>query len=198
MEADLTPRRLFTCVTVLLAVAAVASGCGGGVDAQSAATKDPSPVKYSNSYLSFSHPASWKAYPFRWDGGLHFRPLVYLSTQPVHDPCSMQGNALSCGFPVGQLQPGGVLVTWNASSPPATRLGPGTRVRVDGHVARRVDTVGGMCRRIGADRTIDVLIQTTRLPSTPTEFTACLRGPGLAQEEKNVDALLASTKFASQ
>jgi len=55
-----------------------------------------------------------------------------------------------------------------------------------------------MCRRIGADRTIDVLIQTTRLPSTPTEFTACLRGPGLAQEEKNVDALLASTKFASQ
>jgi hypothetical protein len=55
-----------------------------------------------------------------------------------------------------------------------------------------------MCRRIGADRTIDVLIATKPLPSTPTEFTACLRGPGLAQEEKSVEALLASTTFASQ
>jgi len=55
-----------------------------------------------------------------------------------------------------------------------------------------------MCRNIGADRTIDVLIPTRPLPSTPTEFTACLRGPGLAQEQKSLDALLASTKFASQ
>jgi hypothetical protein len=29
-------------------------------------------------------------------------------------------------------------------------------------------------------------------------MTACLRGPALAREEKSVDALLASTKFASQ
>jgi hypothetical protein len=55
-----------------------------------------------------------------------------------------------------------------------------------------------MCRSIGADRTIDVLIATRPLPSTPTQFTACLRGPGLAQEENSVEALLASAKFASQ
>jgi hypothetical protein len=54
-----------------------------------------------------------------------------------------------------------------------------------------------MCRSIGADRTIDVLVQTRPLPSPLTEFTACLRGPGLAQAEKSVDALLASTKFRS-
>jgi hypothetical protein len=198
MEPLLTRRRLLTCVAVLLALATVASGCGGGVDAQPAATKDPSPVRYSNSFLSFSHPAGWKAYPFGWAGALHFRPMVYLSTQPVQDPCSTKGNTTSCGFPVRQLEPGGVLVTWNASNPPALGLGPGTRVRVDGHPARRVDTAGGMCRRIGADRTIDVLIQTRPLPSTLTEFTACLRGPGLAQAENSVDALLASTKFASQ
>jgi hypothetical protein len=197
MEADLTPRRLLICATVLLALVTVATGCGGGTDAQAAARTDSSLVRYSDSSLSFSHPAAWKAYPFRWDGGLHFRPLVYLSTQPVHDPCSMQGNTLSCGFPVGRLEPGGVLVTWNASSPPATGLGPGSRIRVGGHLARRVDTAGGICRGIGADRTINVLIQTSPLPSTPTEFTACLRGPGLAQSEKSVDALLASTKFSS-
>ena len=198
MEARLTPRRLLMGAAALVALVAVTSGCGGGTYAQAAAKTDPKPVTYSNSLLSFSHPAAWKAYPFRWAGELHFRPMVYLSTQPVQDPCSTKGNTTSCGFPVKQLEPGGVLVTWNASTPPAMALGPGSRVRVDGREARRVDTAGGMCRSIGADRTIDVLIATRPLPSTPTQFTACLRGPGLAQEEKSVEALLASTKFASQ
>jgi hypothetical protein len=198
MEARLSPRRLLTCAAALVALVVLTSGCGGGADAQAAAKKhDPPVVKYSNSVLSFTHPATWKAYPFRWAGGLHFRPLVYLSTQPLHDPCSTQGNTTSCGFPVERLRPGGVLVTWNASSPPAFGLGPGSRTRVGGRLARRVDTANGICRSIGADRTIDVLIQTRPLPSTPTEFTACLRGPGLAQAAKSIDALLASTKFIS-
>ena len=198
MDARLTPRRLLMGAAALVALVAVTSGCGGGTYAQAAATTDPKLVTYSNSLLSFRHPAAWKAYPFRWAGELHFRPMVYLSTQAVQDPCSTKGNTTSCGFPVKQLEPGGVLVTWNASNPPAMALGPGSRIRVDGREARRVDTAGGMCRSIGADRTIDVLIATRPLPSTPTQFTACLRGPGLAQEEKSVEALLASTKFASQ
>lgn len=198
MEAHLTPRRLLTCAAALVALVLVTGGCGGGGYTQAAAKKTTNPplVTYSNSVLSFTHPAAWKAYPFRWRGGLHFQPMVYLSTQPVQDPCSTEESTTSCGFPVGQLQPGGVLVTWNASNPPSTELGPGSRIRVDGHLARRVDTAGGMCRSIGADRTIDVLIQTRPLPSTLTELTACLRGPGLAQAEKSVDALLASTKFS--
>jgi hypothetical protein len=198
MEARLTPRRLLMGAVALVALVAVTSGCGGGTDAQADANTDPKPVMFSNSLLSFSHPAAWTAYPFRWEGELHFRPIVYLSTQPVQDPCSTKGNTTSCGFPAKQLEPGGVLVTWNASNPPAVSLGRGKQVRVGGHPARRVDTAGGMCRSIGADRTVDVLIQTRPLPSTLTEFTACLRGPGLAQEEKSVDALLASTKLASQ
>ena len=199
MEADLTPRRLLICAAVLVALGVVLSGCGGGaVDAQATAKTNPPPVQYSNSSLSFSHPAAWKAYPFRWGGELHFRPMVYLSTQAVQDPCSTKGSTTSCGFPVGQLQPGGVLVTWNASNPPAMGLGSGAQIKVDGREARRVDTKGGICRSIGADRTVDVLIQTRPLPSTLTEMTACLRGPGLAQAQKSLDALLASTKFASQ
>jgi len=198
MDARLTPRRFLIGATALVALVAVTSGCGGGPDAQAAAKTDQQLVRYSNSLLSFSHPAAWKAYPFRWTGELHFRPMVYLSTQPVQDPCSTKGNTTSCGFPVKQLEPGGVLVTWNASTPPAMALGSGSRIRVDGREARRADTAGGMCRSIGADRTINVLIATSPLPSTPTQFTACLRGPGLAQEEKSVEALLASTKFASQ
>jgi len=198
MKADLTPRRLFLWAAALLAIGVVTSGCGGGADTQAAGKTDPQLVSYSSSFLSFSHPASWKEYPFRWAGELHFRPMVYLSTQPVHDPCSTTGNTTSCRFPVGRLQPGGVLVTWNASNPPAMGLGPGLPITVDGREARRTDANGGICHSIGADRTVDVLIQTRPLPSPLTEMTACLRGPGLAQEEKSLDALLASTKLASQ
>lgn len=198
MEARPTLRCLLTGVAALVALIAVTSGCGGGTDAQPAAKTDPRLVTYSNSLFSFSHPATWKAYPFRWPGELHFRPMVYLSTQQVQDPCSTRGSTTSCGFPVNQLEPGGVLVAWNASGPPAMTLGPGSRLQVDGRPARRVDTAAGICRSIGADRTIDVRISTRPLPSAPTELTACLRGPGLAQEEKSVDALLASTHFLSR
>lgn len=197
MEARLTLRRLLLGAVALVALVLVTSGCGGGTDVQAAAQTTPELVTYSNSLLSFSHPASWKEYPFRWAGEMHYRPMVYLSTQPVQDPCSTKSNITSCGFPVKQLEPGGVLVTWNASNPPAMELGPGSRIRVDGRQAGRVDTEGGLCRSIGGDRTIDVLIATSPLPSTPTELTACLRGPGLAQEEKSINALLNSTKFTS-
>jgi hypothetical protein len=200
MDARLPLRRLLVCAVALTALVVLTSACGGGSDAPGATSNsfDPPLVKYSNSLLSFNHPADWKAYPFQWAGGLHFQPMVYLSTQAVYDPCSTKGNTTSCGFPVKQLEPGGVLVTWNASNPPATGFGPGTRIRVDGHPATRTVTTGGMCSSIGADRTIDVLIQTHPFPSTPTEMTACLRGPGLAQAQASVDALLASTKLVAQ
>ena len=195
MEARLTLGSLLMGTAVLVGLVALTSGCGGGADAQPAAQTDPQLATYSNSLLSFSHPAAWKAYPFRWAGEPHFQPMIYLSTQPVQDPCSTKGNTTSCGFPVKQLEPGGVLATWNASNPPAIALPPGSRTQVGGRVARRVDMPGGICRSIGADRTVDVLIETRPLPAPLTEFTACLRGPGLMQEEKSVDALLASTKF---
>jgi hypothetical protein len=76
-------------------------------------------------------------------------------------------------------------------------LGHGSPLRVGGDPATRVDTGHGICRSIGADRTIDVLIRTQPLPSPLMELTACLRGPGLAQAAQSVDALLASTKFRS-
>src|SRR4029077_6100507 len=125
-----------TGAAALVALVAVTSGCGGGTDAQAAAKTDPKPVPYSNSLLSFSHPAAWKAYPFRWAGELHFSPMVYLSTQPVQDPCSTNGSTTSCGFPVKQLEPGGVPVPWTASTPPATALGAGSRIQVDGRQSR--------------------------------------------------------------
>lgn len=200
MDARLTQRRLLLCALAILAMASVTSACGGGNDA-TAAPKDPAPAlkTYTGSGLSFSYPSAWKAYkPTLPTVALHFNPLVYLSTQPVHAPCSTKGNTTSCGFPIDQLEPGGVLVTWETNGLLATDLGPGPQIQVDGHPAARQVKTGGECRRIGADETIDVSIATHTLPSALTYFTACLRGPGLTQAEKSVDALLVSTKFNSQ
>ena len=196
METRPSPRRLLalaTSLVALVAVAALESGCGGGAGVQAAAKKPPTVVKYSSSFLSFTHPSTWKAYPAK--GEFHFNPLVYLSTQAVHDPCTTTGNTTSCGFPVDELAPGGVLVSWLYGGPPAVTLGSGKRIRVGGRPATIADTAGGMCSQIHADRTIDVRVAVQPLPSALLELTACLRGPNLAQERKSVDALLASTRF---
>jgi hypothetical protein len=201
VDMDACPRllRLLVCVTGIAATVALATACGGGSGGTANAAADPPQlVTYRGGGLSFRHPESWTAYPFRWSGELHFRPLVYLSTQPVHDPCSTHRNTTSCGFPVRRIRPGGVLVVWQVNGVPAVGLGPGARIQVGGHAAARVATQGGICRRIGADRTIEVAVETIPTPSALTYLTACLRGPNLAQSERRVDALLASTRFTSQ
>jgi hypothetical protein len=198
MDARLTQRRLLLCALAILALASVTTACGGGSDAQ-AAPKDAPLATYTGSGLSFSYPSAWTASkPTLPTVALHFNPLVYLSTQPVHAPCTTKGDTTSCDFPVDHLQPGGVLVTWETNGLPAMGLGPGRQMQVGGHPAVRQEKAGGECSKIGADRTIDVAIATHPLPSALTYFTACLRGPGLADGEKAVDALLASTTFASQ
>jgi len=198
MDAGLRPRSLLLCAVGIVAAAALASACGGGTSSTAQAASQPQLVTYRSDGLSFRHPAAWTAYPFRWAGELHFRPLVYLSTQPVHDPCSTQGNTTSCGLPVRHLRPGGVLVIWQVNGIPAMGLGPGERINVGGHRGTRVVTPSGICKEIGADRTMQVAVQTSPTPSPLTYLTACLRGPNLAQNERRVDALLASTRLSSQ
>ena len=199
MDARLRLRRFVLCVAAIVATAVLASACGGGSAGTAKAAGDPSqPVIYRSAGLTFRHPAAWTAYPFRETGELHFMPLVYLSTQPVHDPCSTHGNTTSCGLPVRHLRPGGVLVSWQVNGIPAMGLGPGARIRVGGHPATRVVTRGGICKKIGADRTMVIAVETSPTPSPLTYVTACLRGPNLPQNERRVDALLASTRLNSQ
>jgi hypothetical protein len=198
MDGRLRPRRILLCVAGIVATAALASACGGGSGTAKAAADPPELVTYRGGGLTFRHPAAWTAYPFRWAGELHFRPLVYLSTQPVHNPCSTHGNTTSCGLPVRRLRPGGVLVVWQVNGIPAMRLGQGARIRVGGHAATRVVTSSGVCKKVGADRTIQVVVETSPTPSPLTYFTACLRGPNLAQNERRVDDLLVSARISSQ
>jgi hypothetical protein len=186
-------RRLLAFAAVSAAVA-LASGCGGGSDAPASAASPP--ATFRNSELSFRHPAAWKAYPFTWAGELHFRPLLYVSTQPVHDPCRTKGDTVTCTWPVARLRPGGVLLTLENRGFPGWSLddAPGTPLRVGGRQAKRSIERPGQCGSIGAEETIAVAVASP-LADNWTELTACLRGPRLAANEHGVDALLASLRF---
>jgi hypothetical protein len=195
MEARLTPRRVLSIAAIAAAVA-VTSACGGGSSAQAA--KDPPLETYANSFLSFTHPADWTAYPFRWAGALHFQPMLYVSSQPVHDPCRTKGSTTACAWPLRRLRPNGVLITWENRGFPGFALAsqPGSAIRVGGRSAKRLAARPGACAAIGGNLTIEYAIAQPTADNW-TEATACVRGPDLAQNERRVDALLASTQFRS-
>jgi hypothetical protein len=153
-------------------------------------------VKYTNDFLTFRRPSTWKAYPFRWGGALHVQPMLYVSTQPVQDPCRTSGSATVCTWPVRRLRPGGVLIAWENRGYPgwSLRTQPGESIRIGGRAAKRAAVRPGACAAIGGDLTIEVAIARP-LTSNWTEATACVRGPHLAANERRLDALLASTRF---
>lgn len=187
------PRHLLAVAAVLAAVP-LASGCGGGSDAPAAAAG--APATFTSSYLSFRHPAAWTTYPFKWAGELHFRPLLYVSTQPVRDPCRTKGKTVTCTWPVDRLRPGDVLITLENRGFPGWSLddAPGRPLRVGGRPAKHSIERPGDCGAIGGEVTIGVAVASP-LPDNYTELTACLSGPKLAANERRVSALLASLRF---
>lgn len=152
-------------------------------------------VEYRSAFFAFRHPSGWKTFEF--PGSFHFNPLVYVSTQPGHDPCRKSDSSTTvCGWPIDRLRPNGVLIVWENRGFPGGSFAsvPGKALRVGGRSAKSATTRPGRCSAIGADETVDVAIQ---LPAREnwTEMTACLRGPDLSAREREIRALLASTSF---
>src|SRR5690242_13520367 len=91
---------------------------------------------FRNDFVSFSYPAPWTTSVWQ-EQVPHFQPIVYLSTQPTHDPCrtSVAARSLTvgCGWPVARLSRGGVLVSWENKGYPGTSVSqfPGAAARVD-------------------------------------------------------------------
>jgi hypothetical protein len=56
--------------------------------------------------LSFEHPSAWRPSYYQRVSNVSV-PLVYLSNEVLHDPCTEAG----CGQPIDDLSPGGVLVS---------------------------------------------------------------------------------------
>ena len=179
---------------LLAALAAVPAACGSAEPPTSggSSTED----EFHNTFLAFRYPTDWRPFVFEITGTLHFDPMLYLSSQPAHQPCQKHGAVTVCGWPVDRLRPGGVLVVWENRGAPNWSLAsvPGADVTIGGRRAKRELSRPGECAAIGADETIEVAI-VRPLPDNWTAFTACLRGPGLAASESRIQALLGSTRF---
>jgi hypothetical protein len=186
-------------IALLLPLVVLAAGCGGssGTPPPSTTTSGSAALStYRNSFLEFRYPQAWRTLEFPNSGELHFHPMLYLSTQPGHDPCRQTGLSVTCDWPVDRLQTSGVVALWENRGYPGWTLATqqGTRVVVGGRPARQQIARPGSCRTIGGDETVSVEIARP-LQSNWTAFTACLRGPNLAAHERQVAVLLASTRF---
>ena len=187
----------------LLATCGVLAVVAGSVAVWTAASPGAKPSglqTYRNSFLTFTYPAAWAPSVFT-EQTLHFHPMVYLSTQPTHDPCrttasALGGSTTTCGWPVGRLAPGGVVVALENRGQPVFSLAnfAGAPTRIGGRPAKVSTQRPGSCRALGGEATVSVAIARP-LASNWTALDACLRGPNLAEQERQVRALLSSMRF---
>jgi hypothetical protein len=155
---------------------------------------------YQDNRLVFTHPVSWT--PKKYDVTSTFSvSIVYLSNQPLKDPCTRSrisnGNVqISCGRPLEQLAPGGVLSEWSSHAYPLWTLNQvkGEQQVIAGRSAKITIDRPGDCASISADEAITAYIPQAT-PGHWYQFQACLRGPGTELAEKRVRALLASTRI---
>jgi hypothetical protein len=185
-------------ILALVALAACA-GCGGSSHpGGTTAALQPPLTTYRNAFLTFSYPQAWRPLTFRIPPTiLHFDPMLYLSTQPGHNPCRQSGDVTFCGWPVDNLDPAGVLAVWENKGFPGWTLSTqaGKSLKVGGRPAKKLVSRPGDCGSIGAEETVSVVIARPKLADNYTSFIACLRGPHLAAHVREVSALLASTRF---
>ena len=156
------------------------------------------PATFSAMGLSFRYPATW--HPGTWNDVSSFTTLiVYLSTGPQHDPCTVTHNpgvtSVNCTDPVGSLPPGGILVRWEAAGFPTFHL-PKPNTTIAGRPAVQTKTRGGWCASLGATETITVLIPRDT-PGNWYQLDACLRAPNLPQQEAQISAMLTTVRIAN-
>ena len=187
---------------IALALATSLTWSCGRVAAQS--TPTPAALAhYSDVHLSFDYPSSWKV--SHYDDWVSARQakLVYLSTQPTHDPCVRSGNTSMCSDPIYSLKLGGVLVTWAVFGFPGWNLNleNGSALQVDGHPAKwdalRLPAAypnAQSCARIGGDQSVLIWVASLVQGGAYT-LSACLRSPNVGRAEGQVRALLESTRF---
>jgi hypothetical protein len=168
------------------------------VAAQANADSTPQPPlsHFADHGIAFDYPASWQTYETKYRG-LNWIPLVYIGSQPLREPCVSTPNSLSCSWPVDALNENSVVASWAVIGLPSFgrkkkhRLPRHNTIRINGTRVRFYITRPG-CAQIGGDELI-----TLGAPyPISADFAACLRGPRLDLVEKQVFAMLRSTKFS--
>lgn len=179
-----------------LIAAVLVIGCGSPAPMPSSST--PSSGHYSDGTMSFDYPPAWRAATFQYFSTMS-ELIVYLSPQPLSEPCTRSPNSIACGQPVQGLEPNSVLVSWwywgSLGADPATF--PGDPVNVDGRSGRLTNAPdSGSCTSIGGDSALKL---TTTAPATPAgnwiEMDACWRGPNGDATRAQILALISSVKW---
>ncbi len=152
--------------------------------------------------ISFDRPASWTRWLPNAHDPINDGPLIYLSTDPLLPTCATTPQATpnpadargrACDWPLADLAPNGVLVTWLTTRILAPLPSTGDAVEVNGATGRLEVEKPGSCSAVGADETLDVLVPIGQpKPWSNIAMVACLRGPDLAGAEAQVRAMLAS------
>jgi hypothetical protein len=192
-------------VLALACVIAVPSASAGWIQVP---PKRPCPalpdgyVCSTTTQIRFGYPAEWGALTSS-DGGLIVRSLIWLSTEPFHEPCTSttEGDRTTvlCGTPVSSLRPNGVLLRWSLGGTQGSNLDnvPGAPAIIGGWQARIQVLTSGVsfdgCRQLGGDEAIDA--RAARPGGGFYFLLACLRGPDLATLRIEVANVLASARF---
>jgi hypothetical protein len=189
--------------TTLAAMAALAAGCASATTAHPATTereRAPATASFSVMGLAFRYPVSWQR-SRTWSSDLSsFSTLtVYLSsTSRLRAPCVASTSpgriAQTCEYPVRVLPPAGVLVRWSANGFSTWRM-PKANTTIAGRKAAEMRTSGGWCAPLRATETITVIIPRAT-PGNWYQMDACLRTPGLPQQEAQISSMLRSVRIA--
>jgi hypothetical protein len=193
------------CASTATTSAATTSAASTSPASTSAASTHPAAAaravptaRFSAMGLSFRYPAGWRTVTPR--AGLSDFPalIVYLSTSRLTGTCVASASAgriaETCAYPVRVLPRGGVLVRWNANALPAWRM-PKANTTVAGRGAVETKTRGGWCAVLGAAETITVMIPRAA-PGHWYQMDACLRAPGLPQQEAQISSMLTSVRVS--
>jgi hypothetical protein len=199
-------RRLATTLAAMAIPVALAAGCASATSTSTslvhpAATAEPRAeptASFSAMGLSFRYRASWHL--LTPQAGLSDFPdlIVYLSTSRLTGTCVARTGpgriAETCAYPLRVLPPGGVLVGWSAQRLPIGDM-PQANTTVGGRGAVETRTRGGSCATLGATETITVMVPRAAAGSW-YQMGACLRAPGLPQQEAEISAMLDSVRIS--
>jgi hypothetical protein len=203
------PRRLAMTLTMMAVPVALAAGCASATSAHpaaavkapaAAAVKAPAAAtaRFSAMGLAFRYPVSWRSGTWPTDQSNFSALIVYLSTSRLKGPCVVSISpgriAETCEYPIATLPPGGVLVRWSANGFPTWHM-PKANMTVAGRKAVETRTSGGWCATLRGTETITVMIPRAASGSW-YQMDACLRRPGLAQQEAEISSMLKSVRIS--
>jgi hypothetical protein len=133
------------------------------------------PAQWDADGVRFSIPDGWEVRASTMKPVGDSRRLLYLATQPLRDDCSGSAGVQTCGLPIDQLLPGGVLLGWHTTTcaGPACSLPDGDLTQVGGRAAVIVPAADG-CGTIGQTAASAYLVSVS--PQRLDAIVVCSRG----------------------